>query len=438
MLHLYAAGSNAHGQLATSNCDDAHIFTPCTFAGFLPGALPSRTESILHIAGGGNHSLALLSHRTTSESPLHTELWGCGSGLKGELGSQYLREAGDKTAVFRPICLPLEEHGLAEFEAHHIAACWETSFIALKKEGESDVLISMGGDDFGDLGIGGKGKEPAKPFHVVNFMPVIDSSVRHVYIMDIVAGPHHVIVRLRGLKDNGSSQEYLTGWGTSRHGQLGRIMSKSGHPIPFLTTPRVVHLQDDSGEIAATALGNQHSILLHPSRRVSGLGSDKKGQIRDLPSVSHAISIGCTWNGTYLLVDDVNGGSRTLLSAGSHARGQLGRHPHSSGTAPSIGPVEFPSTLATFWRLHRFVCGSEHVLALFSGSDSLDCHRDTEVWGWGWNEHGNLGLGTLQDVHVPVRIWPPSDSSNIVDDGQIVGMWAGCGTSWIAVAHANP
>jgi len=53
---------------------------------------------------------------------------------------------------------------------------------------------------------------------------------------------------------------------------------------------------------------------------------------------------------------------------------------------------------------------------------------ETEVWGWGWNEHGNLGVGTTDDIKLPARIWPGARGGA----GRVVGIWAGCGTSWIA------
>jgi hypothetical protein len=35
-----------------------------------------------------------------------------------------------------------------------VAACWETSFFVLRKDDQHDLLASMSGNDFGDLGIG--------------------------------------------------------------------------------------------------------------------------------------------------------------------------------------------------------------------------------------------------------------------------------------------
>ncbi|KAG1727899.1 hypothetical protein EDB19DRAFT_1748741 [Suillus lakei] len=57
---------------------------------------------------------------------------------------------------------------------------------------------------------------------------------------------------------------------------------------------------------------------------------------------------------------------------------------------------------------------------------------DMEVWGWGWNEHGNLGLGHTDDVLKPIKIWPAGGHAL---DGRIVQVWAGNGTSWILLQN---
>ena len=47
-----------------------------------------------------------------------------------------------------------------------------------------------------------------------------------------------------------------------------------------------------------------------------------------------------------------------------------------------------------------FACGSKHALC------ALESEGQTEVWGWGWNEPGNLATGSLNDVRPIVRICP--------------------------------
>ena len=161
---------------------------------------------------------------------------------------------------------------------------------------------------------------------------------------------------------------------------------------------------------------NQHLLFLHTSGRVSALGSDAKGQLRGLPSAEGVQAIGCSWKGSYLQT------STGLRSAGANAHGQLGRE---GADETGLGSVRVPDTA----RVVDFVCGSEHVLCL------LESEGQAEVWGWGWNEHGNLATGSLDDVKVPARIWPPSPAQA---GEEVVGVWAGCGTSWIAVSPPAP
>ncbi|KAI9438442.1 RCC1/BLIP-II [Lactarius psammicola] len=409
-LLLYAAGSNGRGQLATADLQDSHYFTPCIFNGRQRGTLPPGTFSVNAIKGGGNHSLALLS-RLNSSNP-QIEVWGCGDGTKGQLGPTYVDEAGDNCAIFRPIALPLEDHGLSGYEISDVAACWETSFFVLTKDGQHDILISMGGDDFGDLGIGGlgtaNGTRKALPFHILDFTHIVGPVAHRLSITSIAAGPHHVIALL-----SAGNKQHIAGWGTARHGQLGPLHTPSGRALPFSHSPVAINLPIDIqlDPVRYVRAGNQHSLFLHASGRVSALGSDAKGQLRGLHAAEDVQAIGCSWNGSYLR-------TRTgLLSAGVNAHGQLGRE---DASETALGFVDLPNTS----RVVDFVCGSEHVLCL------LESEGQAEVWGWGWNEHGNLATGSLNDVRAPVRIWPSSPAQA----GEAVGVWAGCGTSWIAVS----
>jgi protein ATS1 len=428
---LLAAGSNGKGQLATGDSQDAHTFTPCKFAGRESSTSPSAGPSpaIISIVGGGNHTLLLLSRLandpdsapSSSTTTDRLEVWGCGEGSKGQLGPAYSDGRNDGEAVFRPLVLPWEEQGLFGYRISKVAACWETSFFVLTKDdGQHDLLASMGGNDFGDLGVGSK-KDIKAPFHIVDLSRIVGSAAQHLSITDITAGPHHLIVLLRA-----DDKQHIAGWGTARHGQLGPLLAPSGRALPFSPSPVSIDLPIDVrlDPVLSVRAGNQHSLFLHASGRISALGSDAKGQLQGLletrDDVVHAID--CTWNGTYLRT------TLGLLSTGANARGQLGREHHasSSNAPPPLGAVCFPEENEA--RVLDFSCGSEHVLAV------VESRGRTEVWGWGWNEHGNLGTGSSDDVSVPVKIWPPSTAESDGMTGIPVGVWAGCGTSWIAVS----
>ncbi|KAJ7238514.1 regulator of chromosome condensation 1/beta-lactamase-inhibitor protein II [Mycena haematopus] len=408
---LLGIGSNAHGQLSNTSLDDSHLFSPCCFYGCTPGALPAGRK-LLHLAFGANHTLALLKFRENG----NTELWGCGDGKAGQLSPSYDYSDGSESTVFRPLDLSLERLGLPGYLPRLVAASWETTYVVLSRQDMPDVLISMGADDFGDLGIGAKraGKLPAKDaIHIVRFDHLERNGVAvnndSLLVESLAAGQHHVVVRLK------AAAGYLTvGWGTSRHGQLGDVEK------PSVSAPALIS-RDES--IVFAALGHQHTVFLHADGTVSGLGSNKKRQLDGIDAITRARSVVCTWNGTYIITNGA-GDAWNLLSAGNNANGQLGRD-DSHSVHGNLARVEFPFSPTTH-RLLQVACGSEHVLASFIVLSS----STTEVWGWGWNEHGNLGVGTTEDVRVPVKIWPSEASQALSGD---VGIWAGSGTSWIVL-----
>ena len=442
---LLASGSNARGQLANGTADDSHIFAPCNFLGCLSGSLPPNTCRIVDIASGSNHALALLE-RQGETGEVRKELWGCGNGGKGQLGPMYVTHGeqtpGASGSVFRPLDLPWEDYGLDGYECRLVASAWETSYIVLSSHGKSDVMISMGVDDFGDLGIGESNtrKNAVRPLNIVKFDNIV-SRGRHLdydslSVESVSAGPHHIIIQVVISSD--TSEESLTiGWGASRHGQLGL---SSQTRAAFSSAPQLISRVpiSDLDRVVSSSLGAQHSVFLHASGRISCLGSNKKGQLQDLTTLRNVRSVGCTWHGTYVDARSSDNPETQVFATGSHVKGQLGRILPSSTelelTIPPLAPVNFPFTSASR-NLESMASGSEHILSLFRvirNDSATTTEVETEVWGWGWNEHGNLGVGSTEDISLPTRIWPGRSCSNN-DVGRAVGIWAGCGTSWIAL-----
>ena len=447
-ISLFAAGSNARGQLATGDTEDAHQFFPCIFTGYPPNTVPNHVVAVEQIACGANHTLALLRSEDGN-----TELWGSGDGTRGQLGPSYAasteKESENARAIFRPLDLPFQIAGVGSldgFTVRLIAAGWETSYVVLSRPEHSDVLLSMGANDFGNLGLGASpSTHTTQGVHAVDLVSVLPSDVTRsgvtLKILSLSTGPHHTVVRVSFVFPDGSSRTSLAGWGTSRHGQLGPILNASGRPSP--STPSPHHLPVDSPkDITAITLGNQHTVCLRSSGRLHALGSNRKDQLAGLDSLSGVTQVGCTWNGTYVLLE-----SGQVLATGSNTHSQLGRG--STGTHSGHGtlaPVSLPIALGP-GQITRLVCGSEHVLCIVKRSlapkhESQEqrpaAHR--EVWGWGWNEHGNLGIGGTDDAGVPVKVWPPEhvgatgeSTSGRHGDGEVLNVWAGCGTSFLLV-----
>jgi protein ATS1 len=435
MLILLSSGSNARGQLGHGTLDDSHLFQKCSFDGYSSGNLPSGTTRVVDIAAGANHTILLLELACPTGGH-RLEVWGSGDGRRGQLGSKYQREP--TPTLFRNLELPIRESGLDGYSFKFIAATWETSYIVLCCDGRDDLVISMGSDDYGDLGIGGlesfqgMGQPLRKNFNVLSFDGLFCKETStandgHIVVDAITAGQRHVILSLRvAVEGKSSFEQVLVGWGMSRHGQLGPSTSSNTKPPSKISAPQNIAQPLADDPVTASSLGMHHSVLLHTSGNISALGSDRKGQLQVASKIKNVGDISCTWNGTYCTVRDNKAWS--ILSSGSNTHGQLGRE---TGDSPSAEVVNFPLTLDNLDTSVHVVCGSEHVLALIRTSSPNSGHKSPEVWGWGWNEHGNLGLGHTEDVRFPVRIWSSKNEVATTRIRSVHGVWAGCGTSWI-------
>ena len=429
---LLSAGSNAQGQLATGDTEDAYSFTPCSFLDCQPGALPPGTTRVLNIACGANHTLLCLERSDTqgSLSSSRIELWGSGDGSKGQLGPSITTS----TQIFRALDFDLDGLGLGGYTVIQVAACWETSYVVLRCDGLSDVLLSMGADDYGDLGVGGVKTTSKKPRDGVYTVDLLENGLSTKYsgatinARSLVTGPHHVLVVLSLSTSDGQTFEHLVGWGSSRHGQLGdRKDPGKGKPIPFISSPHPIPLNWGQGHdttILQVAAGTHHTVILHPPGRLSGLGSNRKGQLTAIDELRDVTRIGCTWNGTYAVIRQDDAWS--IMSTGNHTKGQLGRQVHRDAShVHAMADVCFPFSHRTH-ELVKMACGSEHILTLVK--DTTCQPPRTAVWGWGWNEHGNLGLAHTEYQDLPAQMWASHESQ---PSSQAVGIWAGCGTSWI-------
>lgn len=430
---LLSSGSNAQGQLANGTMEDSHVFQPCSFSSCAPTTMPVDTTRVLNVTCGANHTVVLLEMRRSGK--LETQLWGSGDGSAGQLGAMY-RQSGEECTVFRPIALPLEQEGLSGYQPKLVAASWKTTYVVLSCDGRSDVLISMGSNDFGDLGVGMSVEESkTEPFHIVRFDHLAFDGISlknaDIEILFLVTGQRHVVIQLEVAWGDEPPQRCIVGWGTSRHGQLGNVLDEKGRSISYIATPRIVSIENHRDPIVAAALGSQHTVLLRRSGSILGFGSNRKGQLQGLGDVKHATKIDCMWNGTCAVIETDNGVEQ-ISTTGSSAYGQLGRQVESCTSVP-LAPVELRSPEAS--KILALACGTEHVLVLCS--QKSEAGESPEVWGWGWNEHGNLGVGTMENAFTPIQLWPPESGLEGQKHQYAIGIWGGSGTSWIVTSSGN-
>ncbi|KAG8902972.1 hypothetical protein FRB99_003863 [Tulasnella sp. 403] len=181
---LYSAGSNAKGQLANGSLDDASEFAPCHFH---PTAAVSHKvgaeeqgepnfklwADVRQVTSGANHTLLLLQ----SHQAVINHLYAAGDPSRGQLGPA-LADSPTPQSSFQRVQLHLER---ADHHVVRIAAAWETSYFVFRHTDDrkltSDVLVSVGANDFGDLGnpapssrpnpqSKGKGKQPTSLEHI--------------------------------------------------------------------------------------------------------------------------------------------------------------------------------------------------------------------------------------------------------------------------------
>ncbi|GAA5981244.1 hypothetical protein JCM10908_004036 [Rhodotorula pacifica] len=515
-LQVYCAGSNSHGQLAVGDDEDRHHFTRSqldspTSGRYRPrriacGAnhtlLLDETSGIVFGAGGNQKGQLGAGHAvetsSTIFSPVDIAKLVNQAGVRGFSPSSYTVQdvaATWETSFFvlRPrddahsdILLSTGandwgERGCPGSQSH---TATRIQFDSVRRQDERDHAIRIV-----DLQAG--------PRHVVALLELIQPA--HLGSPNPSTSRAHFTAHGRRV---------LVGWGASRQGQLGAADPDLSPPrITATPQPVVLPLPYEPAHIVSFSLGKDHTaILLDPSgrnatpaasnRAVVLLGSNKHGQlgltrsnhatqhglprsrggpspqrvnvlgVKDLVGSSKQalrddwalVGVHCTWSSTFCHIerslsseDTSQAPTSRLVAFGHNAHGQLGARSvtaplgdEKSGLTrvPSSSTIAFPSSTA------QIACGSEHVLALLETG---------EVLGWGWNEHGNLGLegsiaeaadtavladpssqastidareDRLQDVWEPRRIWPPEGQS-LATAGKAGGIAAGNATSWI-------
>lgn len=555
--HLLSAGSNSGGQLGTGSLDDSHIWSPalCQPSGTSDDSSSSHLQAaqsfppagtrVLQLAGGANHSLALLVEESSGE----TAVWRTGDGQRGQWGAAGpgTDEEGkeDRTTVFTPLPgladllhlsgQPLAAEVRSGLKPKLVAASWENSYIvytpslpsdSAEQQGD-DVLLVLGREnDFGQAGLGrGPSQVGASGVGLISLAGALPrdeegfegkgSGRGRVEIVRLVGSVRHVVLIaswLSSASPSGKSgaqrrRRYaLIGWGAGRQGQLGSLdalestqgkgRGASAGAGNIIWTPRLIRLwssqQLEIDAQASLSLGRDHTALLVPSHwrsedassssvpgrseeeqsetRLLLLGSNKYGQL-DLWTrlAQEVVSVACTWNSTLIALAD-----GSLLGSGRNDKGQLGgeaeaqQQQQQEAQRASIAPAQIARVPAIDVgsggqvSKQNLVCGSEHALLLLHRTSSEGGHEGGEstLWGWGWNEHGNLALGgqrtsnegpdeeeeeeAVEDQRTPVRLWPAPVALTATGGGSAqevhevaTDIWAGCATSFVQVLRTQ-
>lgn len=384
-MDLYACGSNSEGQLGIGHTDDSRTWTPCTYG---TQAFPPRGWTVVEIASSASATLALCQRDNESQ------LWTCGHAWPTRDTSTFAWvDARQELGIQGPVV--------------HVAAVWDCMYV-IERVSEGDRLWALGlSNAFGQWGTSEamastRNAEMPPWCHRVDVDACLPRAAAGPWrVHTIAGGVRHVLAVLTS-----TEAHYLVGWGHARHGQLGPIHARVVQTPKKLLSLWTAEPLGQPPPTYALALGMAHSVVAaqHDNEtRIWLWGSNRHGQL-EIPggawehegaarfaTLPHAVVPACMWRTTLLHVD----GRVRAHGAESHAQ-----------------------TSAHDWLCHGTLrAGSEHALLL-----------DTQgtVYGWGWNEHGNL-------AHAEESVAP-----RVVWDGPAAScVWTGYGTSWVGVPAAS-
>ncbi len=247
------------------------------------------------------------------------------------------------------------------------SATWEATYLVV----EDSSTYSCGTGYKGELGLGKSVCQAPSPQMLPDFPP------NGTHVLQIASSMSHTVVVL----SNGA----VFGWGNGRKGQLG-------YPSELVWLPRKV--KGIPFPASRAVCGRDFTLILGKSSEGCYVffGLDKFSIQRCLaPLLPPWKNICATWSGIYLLLEDGR-----VLSFGRNDYKQL-----------------VPQGCEQF---ERIAAGSEHFLGKTI---------EGQLMARGWGEHGNCG------ERDECRSSVDNEWNFIHVTSNIVGLGAGCATSWI-------
>ncbi|MBS1797100.1 MAG: carboxypeptidase regulatory-like domain-containing protein [Acidobacteria bacterium] len=191
-------------------------------------------------------------------------------------------------------------------------------------------------------------------------------------------------------------------WGTNSNGQLGNgTTNPSGQPV------QVGVGVAGFDNIVAVSAGQTHSVALKADGTVWVWGSNLNGSVGNgtnggnqlLPVLNTTLfgvsAIGAGFNSSVALKPD-----GTVFAWGLNVRGEMG-----NGTVSTVqnSPCQCVSTpvQSTITNVVEVKTANASILAK---------KRDGTIWAWGWNQLGELGIGTTDTLGCQCRPLPVQSS----------------------------
>ncbi|BGP12408.1 hypothetical protein JCM10213_001987 [Rhodosporidiobolus nylandii] len=413
---------------------------------------PGEVLRVERLVAGPRHVLALLSFSSSDPTgePGRKLLVGWGASRHGQLGPSAFSSAPEKTRA-RPEVVTLPA-GYAAEGVKDVAVGKEHSAVLLEKPGGERKLLLLGTGRHGQLGPVGEEPYPLPPALTVGVEgPARDRKGKQPARSSNLLSAVSLLSHLPSSSASPLNGPDFSGVGCTWNGTYALLSlpgpSSASSPVAGVSLPNPVSLPRPPP--AGRPAGAANLLVSFGSNAHGQLGSG--ASISSFPSASPPSPAGT--------------GEAHLIPLPSVARSSSSPNPAPAASVPAAG------------RIAHLACGSEHVLALLSppspppnspssSPDPSECAAEeaggeAEVYGWGWNEHGNLGLSHsmsttssspssppppapegLEDVHLPRRIWPQprsdaEDAPQGKDSRRVTRVWGGMATSWILLKDGD-
>ncbi|XP_019366862.1 PREDICTED: RCC1-like G exchanging factor-like protein, partial [Gavialis gangeticus] len=325
------------------------------------------------------YGFTLLSSRTADI----TKVWGMGLNKDSQLGFQRSRK--DRTKSYHyvlepsPIPLPLEKP--QETRVLQVSCGRAHSLILTDHEG----VFSMGNNSYGQCGRAIVEGEIYSDSHVINRLQEFDGRV-----VQVVCGQDHSLFRTE------KGEIYSCGWGADGQTGLGHydvssVPTKLGGDVAGVNIIQVASYADcclavsDEGDLFGW--GNSEYLQL-----ACVIETTQVNVPRHLPfKIGKVKEAACGGTGNAVLNEEGN-----VFVWGY---GILGKGPNLLETAT---PEMIPPTLfgSSDVRVKHLCCGLSHFAAL---------NERGELFVWGKNIRGCLGIGRMEDQYFPWRVTIPGE-----------------------------
>ncbi|XP_055917296.1 secretion-regulating guanine nucleotide exchange factor [Eupeodes corollae] len=340
-MTAYSWGANSHGQLGLG-IESELCSTPQPLS-----RLSFNINAVRAIRGGGGHVLVL---------DQYGRLHACGWNNRGQLGIDL---SDDNQSHFTAI----PSQFFKDCTIESFACGWDLSG-AITSDG---CLYVWGSNAFQQLGVCQRG------FNAVR-RPLALQLPRNEVPRQVTFGLRHCSVLTQ---DN---HIYV----------LGRLRANDIHPalkmtqVAFNKMEDILRFQCDY-KIDAIAGGQNHLLILAENRRrVLALGDNKFGQANCFEFEEDVKQLVAGWTHNGVLTK-----SNKIFLWGRNCYGQLGKA--ACDTIRTPVELNLPDGVVPK-KLHL---GSEHGLV---------CSTDGKVYTWGWNEHGNCGNGSSDNLFTPTLV----------------------------------